>query len=137
MSHLTTYKSNVLVNTDPILLKKSLKELGIILDENVKTVKNSYITTNVDAAFIVNGNPISLGIVYEKNKNGNTEIKVSGDFWGTGIDQNDFIDQLAQTYKKYDVIDKCESQGWNLDYDNIYVDNETDEIVIQASRYVV
>lgn len=138
MSHLTVYKSKVLTNTNPIILEKALKDLNIELDSNIKRVANSFITENVDAGFVINNKPVSLGIKYiVDEKTGNQEVTITGDFWRTGVDQGNFINKLSQLYKKYDVIEKCEQQGWNVSYDDIVVDAETDEIVIQAYRYVV
>lgn len=135
MSHITTYQSDVLKNCKKGLLLKAVKDLGLELDFNIKSIKNTWIHDNVDAGFIKNGKPIALGI--KINKDGkNTKIKVSGDFYGTGIEEKSFIDNLSQLYKKHDVIYQCKKQGWTVNADDININKKTNDIVITATRYI-
>lgn len=134
MSHLTTYNSNVLINVKKSILRKALKELNLEIDYNIKTVKNSYINEKVDAGFVKNGKAISIGARFVQEGK-NTKFQVAGDFFCTGINESGFIDKLSQIYKKYDVIEQCKNQGWIVDKEDIHVDQKTNEIVIQASRY--
>ena len=41
MSHLTKYKSQVLVNPVKLILEKTAKEMGMSLDYNIKKVRNT------------------------------------------------------------------------------------------------
>ena len=136
MSHLTKYESNVLVNTDKYLLEDALAELGITLDSSIKKVKNSYVSTKVDAAFIMNGKVLSLGIQYVKNNN-DINTTIVGDYFGTGINQFTFIDQLSQLYKKHEIIYKCKLEGWTINKEDITVDKDNGDIIINASRYAI
>ena len=135
MSHLTKYKNNSMVNPIKALLEKTAKEMGLSLDYNVKTVRNSWVHADVDAGFVKNGKLLSIGI---KNvcENGKTRATIVGDFYRTGLDELSFIDKFAQIYKKHEVIIKCERMGWNIDTNSIQIDKKTDEIVINAYRYV-
>ena len=135
MSHLTTYNSKVLVNCKKTLLTKAVKDLGLTIDYNIKQIKNTWITENVDAGFLKDGKPISVGIKFVKDRN-NTILEVAGDFFCTGLNESTFIDKLSQSYKKYDIIFQCEQQGWTVNREDISIDSKTNEIVIQASRYV-
>lgn len=135
MSHLTTYNSEVLVNCKKTLLKKAVLDLGLGIDYNIKTIKNTWITEMVDAGLLKDGKPIAIGFNFKKEGK-NIKLEVAGDFWGTGIDQSSFINKLAQAYKKHDVIFQCKQQGWTVNSEDITIDKKTNEIVIQASRYV-
>ena len=135
MSHLTTYNSKVLVNCKKSLLIKAAKDLGLELDYNIKLIKNTWITESVDAGFRQNGESIAIGLKF--NKEGRkTVAQVAGDFYGTGIDEKSFINRLSQAYKKQDVIYQCKEQGWTINKEDVTIDSKTNEIVIQASRYV-
>lgn len=136
MSHLTTYKSNVLKNCKKGILDKALRDLGLKVDYSIKEVKNTYITEPVDGCFIKDGEKISVGIKFEKSGK-DTILTVAGDFFRTGLTEKTFIDNLSQNYKKYDVISKCKEMGWTINKEDVFLDNKTKEIVINASRYAV
>lgn len=136
MSHLTTYNSNVLVNCKKTLLTKAVNDLGMQIDYNIKQIKNTWITEAVDAGLIKDDKPIAVGFKFIKEGK-NTKLELAGDFWGTGIEEKSLINRLAQAYKKHDVIYQCKQQGWTINKEDIFVDNKTNEIVIQANRYVV
>ena len=136
MSHLTTYNSKVLVNCKNTLLSRAAKDLGLTIDHDIKLIQNTWITEKVDAGFVIDGKPLSIGLKFIKEGK-NTNLEIAGDFFCTGVDEKTFIDRLSQAYKKHDVIYKCEQQGWTVNKEDITVDSKTNEIVIQASRYVV
>lgn len=135
MSHLTTYQSNNLINCKKALLKKAVADLGMEVDFEIKLIKNTWITESVDAGLIKDGQPIAVGFKFIKEGK-NTRLELAGDFWGTGIEEKSLINKLAQAYKKHDVIYQCKQQGWTVDKENIRIDNKTNEIVINASRYI-
>lgn len=134
MSHLTNYTNNSLINTNKETLGKSLNELGIELDYENRTIKNQWINEQVDAAMIYKGKRIAVGINFTANAEGKEEITVSGDFYGTGLDQKEITNLIAQTYQKNDIVNKCRAQRWYVDEKNIST-NEEGEIVIQAHRF--
>jgi hypothetical protein len=131
MSHWKKFTSNVLTNTNAVLLTKALSNLGITLDENIKDIKNTWGNEKVDAGFVKNGNKIALGVKYVQGKEGTT-VELRGDFWATGLNEATFMDEMAQQYQKEHVIDVCENQGWNIDEIST---NEKGEIVIGASQW--
>jgi DNA-binding CsgD family transcriptional regulator len=135
MSHLTQFSNNSLVNTNKDRLEKSLKEIGVTLDYNNRTIKNQWIEDTVDAAFIVDGKRIAAGINF-KMVDGKETVEVNGDFYGTGLNQKTLTNQIAQVYQKNDVIAKCKSQRWFIDNEKDIKANENGDIVIQAYRYV-
>ena len=135
MSHLTTYKNNALQNTNKEILEQSLLEMGITLDRNNRTIKNSYIEETVDAAIIYNGQRLCAGLNFKTDAEGNEMIEMAGDFWGSGLDQTEFTNKIAQVYKKNDIINKCRNQSWYIDEDGITYDKEKEEYVISAYQY--
>lgn len=134
MSHLTTYKNNSLTNTNKEMLGVSLAELGITLDYNDRTIKNQWINEKVDAAMIHNGKRIAVGLNFVTNAAGEEEVVVAGDFWGTGLKQEELTNKIAQTYQKHNVVAKCRSQRWYVEDKNV-VEKDNGDIVIQAYRY--
>ena len=136
MSHWTTYKNNCLDKTNRELLVTSLREIGITLDYTTKHVKNTWVETDVDAAFVSDGKVICAGIKFSQNPDGTEKAEVVGDFWGTGFNDKEIIDRISQIYQKNDIIEKCRSERWFVDEETDVTENENGEIVIRATRYV-
>ena len=128
MSHWRKFTSNVLTDTKAVLLTKAFANLGIVLDESIKHISNTWGQENVDAGFVKDGKKLSLGIKYAETAEG-TQVELKGDFWSTGLDEATFMDNLAQQYQKEHVVDVCESQGWSIDE---MVVNNQGEIEIDA-----
>jgi hypothetical protein len=42
-----------------------------------------------------------------------------GDFWGTGLDAQEFQDSLSQTYQKINIMHQAELNGWTVDEESI------------------
>ncbi|MGL5507783.1 MAG: DUF1257 domain-containing protein [Paraclostridium sp.] len=106
-------------NIDRGMLELALKDLEIGLDNNVKTIKNSYGTDSVDAGFIYKDRNISMGISY--NKKGGVELV--GDIWGTGLGrdgkQDALLNKIAQAYQKRNVLQALDMNGWTVESTNI------------------
>jgi hypothetical protein len=136
MSHITNFKNDCLVNTDRARLNAALREMGITLDTENRKIENAWINDTVDAVLVVDGKRIPAGLNF-KMVDGNETIEVSGDFYGTGINQKELTDKLAQVYQKHDIVAKCKDQKWYVDEaaENIRED-ENGDYVIQAYRYV-
>lgn len=134
MSHLTTFKNNSLINTKRDMLATSVAEIGLELDFNHKNIRNTWINETVDAAFKKDGNYIAVGLRFETNADGEEEVTVAGDFWGTGLRQEELTNQIAQVYQKNRVISVCQEANWFIEEDAIRTE-ENGDIVIQAYRY--
>lgn len=132
MSHWRKFNSEVLVDVKGTLLAKAAEDLGLRLDTNVKSIKNAYGTDKVDAGFVKNGRTISLGIQYEKGEDNKTRAYIRGDFWATGIREDDFTNRLSQAYQKYRIVDICENEGWSLDSVKT---NNNGEIEVELFQY--
>ena len=134
MSHLTTFKNNSLINTKKDLLIKAIEEIpGLSIDFDKKNVRNTWIDEPVDACFKKDGNYIAVGVRFEKTKDGDEQLTVAGDFYGTGLRQEELTNKIAQVYQKHNVIATCEEARWFVDEDKIREENG--EIIIEAYRY--
>ena len=83
---------------------------------------------------VADGKHIAVGLRFETNENGEEEVTVAGDFWGTGLNQTILTNQIAQVYQKHKVIETCTEANWFIDQDSITT-NAEGEIVIEAYRY--
>ncbi|PTY93000.1 DUF1257 domain-containing protein [Heyndrickxia sporothermodurans] len=131
MSHWRKFEADVLKDINKDLLAKAVKDLGVEMNESIKNIRNTWGNETVSAGLVKDGRPIALGFNF-KNRNGKVELELSGDFFGTGLDERTFIDRLAQAYQKHNAIEKLEMQGWNIDEMNV---NDKGEIVIEAYQW--
>ena len=133
MSHWISYKNDILKNTRINMLEKALKEMGLELDCSIKSIRNAYGHETVNMGIRKNGELVSLGFKEVKNNN-DTFLELHGDFFNTGINQQDFMDTLSQYYTKNDIVDKIEN---NTSYDIESIEtNEKGEFEILAYQYV-
>jgi hypothetical protein len=118
MSCWRNFTCNVLKNVDKDIAKKAFAEMGLSLDEKVKSVATSYFggsesnAGNVDAAFVKNGKQIQLGVVWNGEED---KLQIVGDFWNTGIDDRSFIGTLSQIYQKINIQTQLELNGYTID----------------------
>ena len=132
MSCWRKYECKVLTNVHKDLLEETCAELGFTLDYSIKEVRNAYGYTNVDCALVdKTGEILSLGFVFNKSE-GKTNITVSGDFWGTGLDESVFVDQLSQIYQKHNVINALQASYYNV---SSVTTNADGAIEIEACMY--
>lgn len=132
MSHWRTYSNDVLVDTVDKHLVSALEEMGLGINENIKSVRNTWGNAEVDFALTKNGVPISIGFKRIQEKNG-TKLELRGDFYATGLNESVFMDQLSQKYQKNDIICKLTDNRWTIEN---CVTNEEGEIIIDAYEYV-
>lgn len=114
MSHWRQHKSMVLEDVQMEMLQKACQDVGVSMDTKTKEIQNSWGHEKVDAGIVKDGSNISLGFVFE-NKDGKTALKLTGDFYSTGLDESTFIDRLAQQYMKHKTVAAFEDQGWVVD----------------------
>jgi len=142
MSHWKKFESKVLEDVNKEILKEAIKNMyeikngkeipmNLEMDENILFIKNLWGNEKVDAGLRKNGKAISLGLNF-KNKNGKEVVELSGDFYTTGLIESTFMNQLAQVYQKYNIINKLEENGWTVDDVTI---NNKEEIVINAYEW--
>lgn len=134
MSHWNTYKSDVLTNTKQNHLSTALSEIGVELDTSIKNISNTWGREQVDMGFKVGGRPIALGLREIQNEDGSVSLELKGDFYGTGLNEAEFMDKISQVYQRENIIDKLQNNGWTVE------ETKTDEygnIVIEAYEYAL
>lgn len=126
MSHFAVYTCNV---SNMEFVKKGLAEMGLGYKEN--TTITDYYGQNRKAALAVvkDGKLLPLGWVEEKG-----EMQLQADWFKVPYSEKQFTGQIAQLHSKYQVIETCEENRWNVDTDSIQV-NEAGEIEIFASSF--
>lgn len=133
MSHLSTFKNETLKNVEKEMLEKSLAELGLSLDYNDKHFENTWIQDTVNyGTFRYHGKKIAAGINMVKDEKGDTRVEISGDFYGTGIDDSEIMNAIAQVYQKNDIVKRVTNARWSVDS---VEKNQENEYEIMVSRF--
>lgn len=114
MSHLSTIE----VNIDNLMAaKKALEEMGYSYKDGPITMRTGFgHTANVELQVCSkDGKLLPIGL--QKNKDGTLEIVA--DWWGTGINKEEFSQHLQAYHAKYKLIDlgtqnryKVEESKW-------------------------
>jgi hypothetical protein len=104
-------------------------KMNLGLDYKATEIKNTWGHEKVTAAFTKDSKVLSLGVNLIPNQEGTESLQVTGDFYSTGLNEATFTDQLSQSYKKVDVTEQLEEQGWSID--EVTVD-EHGQIIIEA-----
>jgi hypothetical protein len=132
MSHWKKFESNVLKKVKTDLLSVALHEMGLGIDTNIKSIRNSWGRDDVDAGLVdKNGNKLSLGFKLNSNGDDTSSLELTGDFYSTGLSETGFMDKLSQTYKKHEVMKQLEDSRWQFDEKDITTDADGN-IVIDA-----
>lgn len=128
MSHWKKFTNDVLTNTKTETLRTSLAEMNVELDTTIKQISNTWGKEPVDMGFKHNGRVIALGL----KDVGEGKMELRGDFYGTGLNESQFMDKLSQTYQKHNIQEKLQLAGWSID--EVSVD-ANGEILIDAYQY--
>lgn len=130
MSHWVRYENKTFENTDISLLSKAMRNLGYGLNTKCKSIENSWGNSKVDCAITKNDKVISLGF----KKNDKNILELVGDFFGTGVYEDTFLDKVAQQYQSERIQHVLKNNNWQID--NVST-NKDNEIVINASEFVL
>lgn len=131
MSHWKKFSSNVLEDINKGTLAKATADLGISFNESIRQIKNTWGNESVSAGLEKNGRAIALGFNF-KNRNGKIALELSGDFYGTGLDERTFIDRLSQAYQKHKSVEALQNQGWIVE---AVETNAKGEVEIEAYQW--
>lgn len=110
MSHWKQFTNDVLTNTNMDILSQAVAKMGITLDTTIKNISNPWGSEKVDMGFRKNGQAIALGF-----RNNNGKLELVGDFYGTGLVEEDFINQVSQHYTVEDIVRKVRTSMWTLE----------------------
>lgn len=131
MSHWVAYKSEVLKDVKPTILKKALKDMGLELIETGGTIQNTWGKEQVDMIVAKNGRNLTLGFNWE-GEGKNKTIKLVGDFYSTGVSQSSFMDSLSQNYQKHKFVNVLKQNAWVVESTEL---NANGEIELYAYQY--
>ena len=105
-------------NVNEKMLEAALADLGIGLDKNTHSIRNSWGTDTCDAALTKNGKITSMGIRWTKNKG----LELVGDTFncnfGFGIrdkGQETLMDKIAQAYQVRYVKYQMQLNNWQVE----------------------
>lgn len=118
MSCWRSYTCDVLKNVDKIIVEEALKEMNVGLDTSKTRVYGRYEnrSSECDGLLMLNGEAIDVGIIFNDETG---HLQLVGDFWGTGLDAQEFQDSLSQTYQKINIMHQAELNGWTVDEESI------------------
>lgn len=118
MSCWRSYTCDVLKNVDKSIVEEALKEMNVGLDTSQTRVYGRYEnrSSECDGLLMLNGEAIDVGIIFNDETG---HLQLVGDFWGTGLDAQEFQDSLSQTYQKINIMHQAELNGWTVDEESI------------------
>mgnify|MGYP001121065383 CR=1 FL=1 len=131
MSHFAGYEMKV---DNLEYLKKALAEMGYGYKENTVITDWARQQRHVKLAVVdKNGKLMALGFNEKETDNGVVYEAIADWFMIPG-GQKQFSDTVAQLHDKYRVLDICEENRWNVNPEDITV-NENGEIEILATQW--
>lgn len=139
MSHWRKFNSQVLNDINKDILSKALANmvdrqgniLNLTFDESITNIRNTWGHETVSASLVKDGKPIALGFNF-KEIDGKIALELSGDFFGTGLNESSFIDQLSQNYQRYRVEQILEENSYSIES---ITTNEEGEIEMIAEMW--
>jgi hypothetical protein len=128
MSHFAVYTCNV---SNLEFVKQGLQEMGLDSKEGVQ-IKDWYgQTRTAELAVVQDGKVLPLGWVRDEET---SELGLQADWYVLPWSEKEFTNRISQLHSKYQVIETCEENRWNVDADSITM-NEAGEIEILASTF--
>ncbi|MRC88231.1 DUF1257 domain-containing protein [Bacillus thuringiensis] len=82
-----------------------------------------------ELAVVKDGTVLPLGWVRE-----NGELGLQADWYKVPYSEKQFTDQISQLHSKYQVLEVCEENRWNVDAEDITM-NANGEIEIIATQF--
>jgi hypothetical protein len=131
MSHFAAYECKV---DNLEYVKKAIAEMGYGYKENTTITDWAKQKRNVALAVVdKNGQLLPLGFAIKKTEKGE-ELECVADWFMTPFGEKEFTNKVAQLHDKYRVLDICEQNRWNVNEEDITV-NEKGEIEILATQW--
>jgi hypothetical protein len=126
MSHFAVYTCNV---SNMEFVKKGLEDMGLGYKENAKITDYFDQVRTAELAVVKDGKLLPIGWVREGEK-----LNLQADWYKVPYSEKQFTDQIGQLHSKYQVLETCQENRWNVDEDSITV-NAAGEIEILASTF--
>lgn len=126
MSHFAVYTCNV---SNMEFVKKGLADMGLGFKENTQITDWYGQNRQAELAVVKDGTVLPLGWVRE-----NGELGLQADWYKVPYSEKQFTDQISQLHSKYQVLEVCEENRWNVDAEDITM-NANGEIEIIATQF--
>lgn len=126
MSHFAVYTCNV---SNMEFVKKALAEMGLGFKENTQITDWYGQNRQAELAVVKDGTVLPLGWVRE-----NGELGLQADWYKVPYSEKQFTDRISQLHSKYQVLEVCEENRWNVDAEDITM-NANNEIEIIATQF--
>jgi len=123
MSHFTTIKVQI-KNSD--ILANVLTELGHQFEINTQV--RGYQGDRTNAEYVIRRqNGYDIG--FRKKEDGDDNYEIIADFWGTGINQSQFINEIQQKYAHKMLLTTAETQGYTIEAEEVLNDGTVRVVV--------
>ena len=126
MSHFKAFQCKV---DNVEYVKRALAEMNLGYKENCVIEDWAHQKREVVLGVMKDGKLLPLGFAQEGK-----ELKLYADWFMTGYSEKQFTSKVAQLHDKYRVLDICDQNNWNVQEEDITV-NEKGEIEILATQW--
>ena len=121
MSHFTTIKVQI-KNSE--VLANILTDLGHKFEYNTQV--RGYQGDKIQAEYVIRqNNGYDLGF----RKDGDDNYEIIADFWGAGINQTQFINQIQQKYAHQMLLHTATTQGYIIEAEEVMEDGTVRVVV--------
>ena len=121
MSHFTTIKVQI---KNAEVLTNVLAELGHQVEVNTQV--RGYEGDRTNAEYVIRrSNGYDIGF----RKDGDDNYELIADFWGVGINQAQFVNEIQQKYAHKMLLTTAESQGYTIEAEEVMQDGTVRVVV--------
>ena len=121
MSHFTTVKVQI---KNPEVLANVLTDLGHKFEHNTQV--RGYQGDKIQAEYVIRqNNGYDLGF----RKDGDDNYEIIADFWGAGINQTQFVNQIQQKYAHQMLLHTATTQGYIIEAEEVMEDGTVRVVV--------
>lgn len=121
MSHFTTIKVQI-KNSE--VLANILTDLGHKFEYNTQV--RGYQGDKIQAEYVIRqNNGYDLGF----RKDGDDNYEIIADFWGAGINQTQFVNQIQQKYAHQMLLHTATTQGYSIEAEEVMEDGTVRVVV--------
>jgi hypothetical protein len=131
MSHFAVYTCNV-SNID--FVKRGLEEMGLSHKTNQQVKDWAGQNVNVELAVVKDGRVLPIGWNQKTDAEGNQTLELTAEWFQVPLREKEFTNQISQLHSKYQVLQTCEENRWNVDENDIQF-NQNGEIEIMAYSF--
>jgi hypothetical protein len=121
MSHFTTIKVQI---KNGEILANVLQELGYQVHSNTQV--RGYEGDKTHAEYVIRqSNGYDLGF----RKDGDDSYELIADFWGAGINETQFINQIQQKYAHQTLLQTAATEGYTIEAEEVMQDGTVRVVV--------